>query len=80
MMTFDENTRIRDILEEYPWLPETVVRLDSRFRIINTPLGRTLIRHATLAEASRRSGYPLDQIIRELEKLIARHEQEAQKP
>jgi len=74
MMEFNAQTRLRDILAAYPWLPETVVKLDKRFAIINTPIGKALIRNATLGDASRKSGFPLEEIISELRKLIAQRE------
>lgn len=76
MMEFNENTKLADILAAYPWLPETVVQLDPRFKILNTPIGRALIKHATLTEVSKRSGFPVEEVIAELKKLIEAHEGE----
>ena len=73
-MEFNENTKLADILAAYPWLPEAAAKLDKRLEIINSPLVKMFIRRATLADASKRSGYPLDDIIRELKKLIDEHE------
>ena len=73
-MDFDEKTKLADIINMYPWLPETVAKKDKRLEIINTPVVTALIKRATLADASKRSGYPLDEIIRELQKLIDEHE------
>ena len=76
-MEFNENTKLADILAAYPWLPETVARKDKRLQIINSPIVKALIKRATLADASKRSGYPVDEIIREMQKLIDEHEQNA---
>ena len=76
-MEFNENTKLADILAAYPWLPEAAAKLDKRLEIINSPLVKMFIRRATLADASKRSGYPLDDIIRELKKLIDEHERNA---
>ena len=76
-MEFNENTKLADILAAYPWLPETAAKLDKRLEIINSPLVKMFIRRATLADASKRSGYPLDDIIRQLKKLIDEHERNA---
>ncbi len=73
-MDFDEKTKLADIINTYPWLPEAVAKKDKRLEIINTPVVKALIKRATLADASKRSGYPLDEIIRELQKLIDEHE------
>ena len=73
-MEFNANTRLADIIAAYPWLPETVAQIDERLRIVNTPIGRMLMRKATLTDASKKSGYPVEQLIEELNKLIAAHE------
>ena len=73
-MDFYANTRLADIVDAYPWLPETVAKMDERLRIVNTPIGRMLIRKATLADAAKKSGYSVEQLIEELNKLIAAHE------
>ncbi len=73
-MDFTEETRLKDILAEYPWLPDKLIELDERFRIINNPIGRMLIRSASLGDACKRAGYPVPQVIGELKKLIAEQE------
>ena len=73
-MEFNEKTKLADIISAYPWLPETVAKKDKRLQIINTPILKALIKHATLEDASRRSGYPVDEIIHEMQKIIDEHE------
>ncbi len=73
-MDINEQTRLRDILAAYPWLPDTLVRIDGRFKIINNPIGKMLIRTATVADAAQKAGYPADQVLEELHKLIEEHE------
>lgn len=73
-MDFTENTRLKDILAAYPWLPDALVKIDKRFTIINNPIGKMLIRTASLGDACKKAGYPLDKVTEELKKLIAAHE------
>ena len=49
-------------------------QMDKRLQIINSPIVKALIKRATLADASKRSGYPVEEIIREMQKLIDEHE------
>lgn len=77
-MDFNENTRLRDILAAYPWLPDTLVQMDSRFKIIQNPIGKLLIRTASLGDACKKASYPLDLVVQELKKLIAAHEGRAE--
>ena len=73
-MDINVQTKLRDILAAYPWLPDTLIQMDSRFRIINNPVGKLLIRTATVEDAAKKAGYPADQMLKELNKLIERHE------
>ena len=70
----NENTRLKDILDAYPWLPEALIQIDGRFRIINNPIGKMLIRTACVKDAAQKAGYPVDRVLEELKKLIAAHE------
>ena len=73
-MDFNEKRKLAEIIKTYPWLPETVAQKDKRLQVINSPIVKALIKHATLEDASKRSGYPVDEIIREMQKIIDEHE------
>ena len=73
-MEINEQTRLKDILAAYPWLPDTLIQMDSRFRIINNPIGKMLIRTANVGDAAKKAGYPVGQVLEELNKLIEKHE------
>ena len=73
-MEINERTRLKDILAAYPWLPEALIQMDGRFKIINNPIGKLLIRTATVEDAAKKAGYPVDQVLEELNKLIEKHD------
>lgn len=73
-MEINERTRLKDILAAYPWLPDALIQIDGRFKIINNPIGKMLIRTATVGDAAKKAGYPVSQVLDELQKLIAKHE------
>ena len=73
-MNINEQTKLKDILAAYPWLPEALIQIDGRFKIINNPIGKLLIRTATVGDAAQKAGYPVEQVLEELHKLIAKHE------
>ena len=73
-MEINEQTKLKDILTAYPWLPDVLIQLDSRFKIINNPIGKMLIRTATVGDAAQKAGYPADQVLEELNKLIEKHQ------
>lgn len=70
----NENTRLTEILAAYPWLPEELIRRDERFKKLNSPLVRTLIKRFTVADAAKYAGYPVDVLLNELAGLIAQRE------
>lgn len=73
-MELNANTRLKDIAAAYPWLPETLVKIDSRFGIINNPVGKLLIRTAPLGDVCEMAGYPVETVLEKLKKLIQEHE------
>ncbi len=73
-MEINENTRLKDILAAYPWMPEALIQIDARFKIINNPIGKMLIRTATVADAAKKAGFPAEKALEELKKLIQKHE------
>lgn len=64
-------TRLRDLLEQYPGLRKELPRIDSAFRMLNSPLARIIIPRADVRMMSERSGVPLERLIEELRQLIA---------
>lgn len=74
-MQLNADTRLQDILDEYPWLIDVAVSIDDRLKIAKTFVGRQLIKRSTIADASRMSGYSVDKIINELNEQIAKHGQ-----
>ena len=59
-MEINENTRLKDILAAYPWLPEALIQIDGRFKLINNPIGKMLIRTATVEDAAKKRAIPWD--------------------
>lgn len=73
MMEINPQTKLTAILDKYPWLPNELTKLDSRFKIIKTPIGKMMIKNATIADAVQKTGLQEDVLIAELQKLIAAH-------
>lgn len=73
MMEINSQTKLTAILDKYPWLPDELTKLDSRFKIIKTPIGKMMIKNATIADAVQKTGLQENVLIAELQKLIAAH-------
>ena len=72
-MEINRNTKLSDILAKYPWLPDELIRMDGRFKIIKTPIGKMMIKNATIADAVSKTGMQEDVLIAQLKKIIENH-------
>ena len=72
-MEINRNTKLNNILAEYPWLPDELIKLDSRFKIIKTPIGKMMLKNATIADAVQKTGLQEEVLITALTKIIASH-------
>ena len=73
MIEINENTRLMDILDEYPWIKDELPKIDKKFKLLKTPIGKVMMRKADVSEMSRRSGMSVDEIINMLNDLIKNH-------
>lgn len=73
MIEINENTRLTDILDEYPWIKDELPKIDKKFKLLKTPIGKVMMRKADVSEMSRRSGMSIDEIISMLNNLIKNH-------
>ena len=72
-MKYNSQTKLTDILAEYPWLPEELIKLDSRFKIVNTPIGKMMIKKATVTDLSEKSGLPAEELLKRLQEMVDKH-------
>ncbi|MBQ9196062.1 MAG: DUF1858 domain-containing protein [Clostridia bacterium] len=67
-------TRLADVLEAYPWLPEALIQKDPKFKKINNPVVKALIRRSTVADAGKYAGVSPEYLIGELNRLLDERE------
>ena len=72
-MMITKDTKLADLLQEYPWLKSEVMQISDKFKMLNTPVGKIMLKKATVAEMSKKSGIAEDQIIQKLTELIGKH-------
>lgn len=56
-------TRLHDLLKQYPDLRKRLPELAPEFKMLNSPLGKLIARKADVRMMSERSGIPLDKLI-----------------
>ena len=64
-------TRLKDLLKQYPSLKGRLPELDPKFKMLNTPLGKLILGKVDVQMMSERSEIPLDKLIEGLKKLIS---------
>ena len=72
-MMITKDTKLADLLQEYPWLKSEVMQISDKFKMLNTPVGKIMLKKATVAEMSKKSGIAEDQLIQKLTELIEKH-------
>ena len=73
-ITVTPETKLSDVLAAYPWLPEALIARDQRFKKINSPVMRALIKRSTVADAGKFAGYSPERLIDELNRLVEARE------
>ena len=67
------STRLKDLLEHYPWLKGALAEINPAFKMLSSPLARIMIPKATVGMMSERSGMDLQSLIDAIKKRIAEH-------
>lgn len=73
MIEMNKDTKLIDLLAEYPWLKEEIVKVNEKFKMLNSPMGKLMLGKATIAEMSKRSGMDMQAFIDKLNNLIKAH-------
>ena len=74
----DGQTKLTDIMAEYPWLKGELIRKDPQFKRLDSPMAKILLKKATLTDASRFSGVPVEELIRMLGDMVRQHGEQSE--
>ena len=72
-MGITRETRLSDLINQYSWLKDELPKINDKFKMLNTPMGKIMMGKATIAEMSKRSGMDADVIIGKISELIKAH-------
>lgn len=70
-MEIAKDTKIKEILIEYPWLLDEGIKMEPKLKIAKTPIGKAFINKATVADICNRIGMDPDMAIKKLNEFIA---------
>ena len=54
-MNINGKTKVTDIMAQYPWLLDELIKVNSKFKMANTPIGKKKKKNATVADVSKRA-------------------------
>ncbi|SFU75263.1 protein of unknown function [Clostridium sp. DSM 8431] len=69
-LVLTKETKISDLFSRYPQLKNRMEEINPGFKTLKIPLGKVMIKKATIGHASDRTGMPLDELIEHINKLI----------
>lgn len=62
-MEINAQTKLSDILAEYPFMRSGMADINGKFRMLQTPMGKIMMRKVTIADISARSGMSVDALV-----------------
>lgn len=73
-MEITKDTKLKDLISTYPWLKDEMAKVNDKFKMLNTPVGKVMLGKATIIEMSKKSGMDSDVLISRISHLIKAHE------
>ena len=73
IMEITKETKLADLIAEYPWLKGEMAKVNEKFKMLNSPVGKIMLGKATIVEMSKKSGMDADIIISRINELISNH-------
>ena len=72
-MELTKETKLAVLIAEYPWLKGEMAKVNEKFKLLNSPVGKIMLGKATIAEMSKKSGMEIDKLVSRLKTLIEEH-------
>ena len=72
-MEITKDTKLADLIAQYPWLKAEMAKVNEKFKMLNTPVGKIMLGKATIAETSKKSGMEAEAIIERIMEIIENH-------
>ena len=53
-MQITRDTRLLDLINQYPWLKDELPKINEKFKMLNTHMGKIMMGKATIVEMSKK--------------------------
>ncbi|MBQ6384540.1 MAG: hypothetical protein IJJ38_00020 [Lachnospiraceae bacterium] len=70
---FDANTKVNDILTQYPFVKDEIIKRVPEAKMIDTLIGKALLKNATISDVASKFGKTPEKLIAELQSIIDAH-------
>ena len=71
MSVITPDTNAGQVLTDYPWLVEKLIKLDDRFAVLSNPLTKIAIKNMSLKDVAKKAGISADVLVNKLNEIIA---------
>lgn len=68
------DTKLKDLLKQYPFLKKRLPEISSHFRMISSPLGKLMISRATIKMMCEKSGISMERLVNGITEIIQSEE------
>ena len=72
-MELTSKTKLKDLLEKYPWLKDEIIKVNDKFKLLHTPLAKVMLGKTDLSMMGEKADMDVDVLIEKLKELIASH-------
>ena len=72
-MEITKDTKLSNLIAQYPWLKTEMAKVNEKFKMLNTHVGKIMLGKATIAEMSKKSGMEAETIIERIMEIIENH-------
>jgi uncharacterized protein len=73
-MDIQKNTKIKDILSAYPWLKQELIQMNPKFKKLDSPVAKMLLKKATIQDACDKFNVTPEKLTGKLAAMIEKHE------
>lgn len=75
-MELTKETKLSEILKEYPWMEDEAAKINEKFAVLKTPLGKLLAKKTTIGDVCEIAHADLEDVVNTFRKMLEEHEKE----
>ncbi len=72
-MKVTKDTKVAEVLKEYPWLKEELIKMDDRAKMLDSPMAKIVLKKATVQDACGKLGMSVDELLAKFEEMVKAH-------